>query len=108
MNRLVDVTANVIGQVITGNTHQVVGDHAGVIGRILLSTDIGIDCRQTHGHGTGTVHGGLVDQLDFKISAFGPAHNFVGGTTTCHTTADQKNINFFFDDFRISKFTCHC
>mgnify|MGYP000514798950 CR=1 FL=1 len=75
---------------------------------ILLGADVSVDCGQTLSHGTGTIHSGLVDQLDLQVCAFGPAHDFECCTAACHTTADKKNINFFFDDFRISEFSCHC
>ena len=104
----IDVSTQVIGQVVTGDTHQVVGDHARVIGRILLGADVGVDCGQTLRNCTGAVHGGLVDQLDLETGTFCPAHDFITSAAACHTTTDKKNVYFFFDDFRITKFTCHC
>jgi hypothetical protein len=103
----INVAAQVIGQVVTGNTHQVVGDHAGIIGRVLLGADVRIDSGQTLCNCTGAVHGGLVDQLDLETGTFRPAHDFITSAAACHTTADQKNVYFLFDDLWITKFTCH-
>ena len=103
---VIDVAAQVVGQVVAGDTHQVVGDHAGVVGRILLGADVGVDGRQTLGHGAGAVHGSLVHQLDLEFLAglgldgLGPAHHFVSGAATGHATADQEDINLFLNDFR--------
>jgi hypothetical protein len=66
---VVDVAAHVVGQVVAGDAHQVVGDHAGVVGGILLVADVGVDRGQALGHGAGAVHGGLVDQLDLQFLA---------------------------------------
>jgi hypothetical protein len=67
VHRVVDVAAEVVGQVVARDAHQVVGDHAGVVGRVLLGADVGVDRGQALRHGAGAVHGGLVDQLDLQF-----------------------------------------
>ena len=107
------MTAQVVGQVVTGDAHEVVGDHAGIVRRVLLGTDIGVDGGQTLGHGAGAVHGGLVNQSDFQIDArfllggIRPLHDFVASTAAGHAAANQEDVNLFLDDLRISKFTSH-
>ncbi len=109
VHRVIDVAAQVVGQVVAGDAHQVVGDHARVVGRIMFRADIGVDRGQTLRHGTGTIHGGFVHQLDLEFGAglgldrIGPAHHFVAGTATRHAAADQQDIEFFFDDLWITE-----
>ena len=90
----VDVTAHVVGQVVAGDAHQVVGDHAGVVGGLLLA-DVGVDRGQTLRNGAGTVHGGLVDQLDLQVVA-NPALHLVSGAACGHAATDHENIDFEF------------
>jgi hypothetical protein len=103
----------VVGQVVAGDAHQVVGDHAGVVSGILLGADVGVDRGQALRHGAGTVHRGLVDQLDLQVHAqFGlggvcPAHDFVTGAAASHATADQEDVDFLLDNFGITKFSSH-
>jgi hypothetical protein len=113
MHGVIDVAAHIVGQVVTGDAHQVVGDHARVVGRILLVADVGVDRGQTLRHGAGAVHGGLVDQLDLEFLAglglegFGPAHHFICRAAAGHAAADQQNVQFFVDDFRCFKCSSH-
>ncbi len=109
VHRVIDIATEVVGQVVAGDTHQVVGDHARIIGRILLGADVGVDRGQTLRHGAGTVHRGLVHQLDLQFGAglglhgLCPAHHFVSGATASHTATDHQNIEVFFDDSGITK-----
>src|SRR5512139_534712 len=110
---VVDVAAEVVGEVVAGDAHQVVGDHAGVVGGILLGADVGVDRGQALRHGAGAIHRGLVDQLDLEIHAelglggVGPAHDFVTGAAASHATADQEDVEILLDNFGITKFSSH-
>jgi hypothetical protein len=110
---VVDVAAQVVGQVVAGDAHQVVGDHARVVGRILLVADVGVDRGQALRHGAGAVHGGLVHQLDLEFLAglgldgLGPAHHFVCRAAAGHAAADQQNVQLFLDDFGCFKCSSH-
>ncbi len=107
VHRFVDVAPEVVGQVVARDAHQVVGDHARVVGRVLLGADVGVDRRQALGHGAGTVHRRLVDELDLQLlpglglHGLGPAHHFISRTAAGHAAADEQDVQFFLDDFGI-------
>jgi len=100
------VATQVIGQVVAGDAHQVVGDHASVIGGVLLAADVGIDGGQALGHGARAIYGGLVDHLylDVATSGLEPGANLVSSTAGCHAATDDENVDLFLDNLGFSEF----
>ena len=64
LDRLINVTAEVIDQILAHNAHQVVANHLDVVFDSVFA-NIGVDSGQTLGNGTGTFHGCLVAEDDF-------------------------------------------
>ena len=101
VHRIVDVTADVVDEVVAGDAHQVGGDVAAIIlGGV--GPEIGVDRRKAHRDGAGAVHRRLVDERDLDLVA-GPALRLEGGAAGGHAAADDQDIGFVFDDFRIAK-----
>ena len=99
VNGIVDIAAQIEDQVFTDQTHQVVAHHAHIVFGSIFA-NVGVDGGQTLSNGTGSFHGGLVAQQN-ALAVFHPFFNFKCGTAGSHTTTDDENVNFFFDDFGI-------
>ena len=98
-DRLVNVTAEVIDEVLANNAHQVVTDHLDVVLNRVFA-DVGVDSGKSLCNSAGTLHGSLVDKGDFHVSR-SPFHYLECGTASGHATADDKDIAFVLNNFRI-------
>ena len=104
MDGIINVAAQVEDQVFADDAHEVGADHADVIVDIVV-TAVGVDGGQALCNGTGTLESSLVAEFngDGGIDFLNPTHSFESGTAVTHATADQQDINAFFDDFRLGE-----
>ena len=98
MNRVVDVTAQVIDKILADDAHEVSSYVFDVISRVVLAA-IGIDSGQTHGNSAATVSGSLVDHRDSQTFRGSPLGRFVRSAAASHATADQQNIRIHINNF---------
>ena len=101
MNRVVDVAANIVNQVVARQPHEIGRDHAAIIVWRVLA-EIGVDGGKALGHGARAVHGGLVDQRDADVVT-SPALGLVGRAAGRHAAADDEDIGLDLDDFRVTE-----
>ncbi len=99
LHAVVNVAAEVVGKVLTGDAHKVGADVLDVVSGIVL-THVGVDGAQTHGNGAGAVHGSLVNEGDLVLVASGlvPANSLKRAATGAHATAHDQHVGFDFDD----------
>jgi hypothetical protein len=104
---VVHVATDVIDQILAGDAHEILAHVPDIVRGIVLA-HVGVDGREALGNGAGSIHGGLVDELHFEVDALlpgflDPLHDLERRTTGGHATADDEDIDLFFDYFRISK-----
>ena len=99
LDRLVNVTTEVINEVFANNAHQVVADHLDIVFDGVL-TDVGVDGGKTLGNGAGALEGGLVHQDDFHALG-GPLVDLERRAACSHTAANDQHIALMLYDFRI-------
>jgi len=99
---IVHVTADVVHEVLTRDAHEVVPHVAHVV-RGIVFADVGVDRRKSHCDRTRAAERRLVDELDLQVRSLGPARDLERGAAGGHPAADDQNVDFFLDDFRISK-----
>jgi hypothetical protein len=102
----VHVTGNIEDQVFTGDPHEVLTDILDVIfDRVLAVSyaDVLVDGRKTHGHGTASIHGGLVHHGHLESLFLGPVGCLSSGATGTKTTTNDQEVSTDFYGFKI----CH-
>ena len=106
MDRVVDVTADVVDQIVTGDAHEV-GRHVAAIVLRRVLAQVGVDSREAHRHRTGAVHRRLVHERDLDVAAR-PTLGLEGRAARGHAATDDQDVGFMLDDFGITECTCHC
>ena len=100
----VHVAGDVGHQVFAGDAHQVVAHvvHVVLDGVVaVLQAHVLVDGRKAHGHGAGTVHGGLVHQRDLQAVLLGPVGRFDSRAAGGHAAAQNQQIGFDGNSFKI-------
>ena len=107
VDRVVDVPADVVDQVLAGDAHEILPNIAHVIGRIVVA-HVGVDGGESLGHRPGAVHRRLVHELDLDVDALlprllDPAHDLEAGPARGHAASDEQDVDLFLDDLGLGE-----